>query len=174
MAEINLSPEIFKMLQQSDIANKQVSFSGFKDTSSAEDRLATLTQLMSRFPQFSSYSFGNFYQGPKNNRKMSKASYVELPNADIAKQFLEACKNGNLNIDGVSLKAKAALTSINRKRNWALREAANQAKLHKGISSPSICFKDRIVRNGTDIIFSQEQYDITGSFHGSYRNLKLP
>ena len=48
---------------------------------------------------------------------MSKASYVEPPNADTAKQFLDACKNGNLNIDGVSLKALVALTSINRKRN---------------------------------------------------------
>eukprot|EP00973_Karenia_brevis_P090353 12402186-Karenia_brevis.AAC.1 len=69
---------------------------------------------------------------------------------------------------------KVALTSINRKRNWALREAANQAKLHEGIASPIILWKERMVKYGEEIIFSQGQFDITGLFHGRFQNLKLP
>lgn len=174
-AEPKLSPEIFKILQQQDVASKQISFSGFRDTSSADERITILTDLMSRFSSFPFVSLGHFYQGPKNNRQMSKASYVEFANADIAKKFLDTAKgSNNLNVDGVALKAKAALSAINRKRNWALREAANQAKLHKGISSAEIFWKDRVVKYGSDVIFSQSQYDLTGTFHGVYKDLKLP
>ena len=79
-----------------------------------------------------------------------------------------------MNFDGNTLKAKAALSAINRKRNWALREVANHAKIRKRILSPTIFWKDRVVKNGEDLIFSQERYDITGSFHGQFSDLKLP
>ena len=93
---------------------------------------------------------------------------------DTAKKFLDTAKgSNNLNVDGVALKAKAALSAINSKRNWALREAANQAKLHKGMSAAEIFSKDRVVKHGSDVIFSQSQYDLTGTFHGVYKDLKL-
>ena len=106
---------------------------------------------------------------------MSKASYVEFANTDIAKKFLNTVKgSNNLNVDGVALKAKAALSAINRKRNWALREIANQAKLHKGISAAEIFWKDRVVKYGSDVLFSQSQYDLTGTSYDVYKDLKLP
>lgn len=173
-----LSPEVFQIMNQSDVAQKQISLIGFPDSLSASRRLEVLSSLIStHFSNIAGASFqvGNFYSGPRSNRKLTSAAYVELPNTKIAEDMLKALKDSpHLQLDGYSLKARAALTLINKKRNWALREAEKLAKNLPEGNNAKIIWNERKVKSGDIVIFGQEKYDLTGTFYGAFSHLRLP
>ena len=74
---------------------------------------------------------------PKNDRQITKVSFIEFSNADAAKRALDKLggKGKKLNVsDSGSCTLAPAISLINRKRNWSLRDAE---KLIKASSSSS-------------------------------------
>eukprot|EP00959_Pyramimonas_sp_CCMP1952_P332753 6968137-Pyramimonas_sp.AAC.1 len=60
------------------------------DALSAAQRIAELQTIMAKFPTHKLVDVGNFESGPYNNRKMTKASYVEFPSKNLRNDFLKA------------------------------------------------------------------------------------
>ena len=128
-----------------------------------------------KFPQFANLSYEHFYSGPRNNRQPSKASFVEFQSSDDAFFFLRVAKSSShLNINGKDLKIKLAMTAINRKRNWSLRRAEELAKNLPNSSAARIIWPDRVIKCNEELVFSQERFEVGGTFHGRYASLQLP
>lgn len=170
---VGLDPDIFQMLQQFDGANKQVVFSNFASSISPTDRIRIIDEVMSNFGNFSEYKTGHIFTGPRNQRQISKFSYVEFQSSDIASQFLQAAKNSaHLKIRDCELRLKASLTSVNRKRNWALRKAEEILKANSHANT-KIDWKERVVSCKDEIAFKQSKFDLTGTFVDQFSSLSL-
>eukprot|EP00973_Karenia_brevis_P096113 12430664-Karenia_brevis.AAC.1 len=66
-----------------------VSFIGWPDQVAADVRIQRLESFMkSTFPGHAISNVGNFYSGPRNDRKLNKASFVEFPSSEAATKFL--------------------------------------------------------------------------------------
>ena len=170
---VGLDPDIFQMLQQFDTANKQIVLSNFASSTTSADRLRIIDEVMSNFEIFSEYKSGHIFTGPRNQRQLSKFSYIEFPSSDAASQFLQTAKNSShLKIRDCGLRVKQALTSVNRKRNWALRRAEEILKANTHTST-KIDWKERIVNCKDQIAFKQSRYDLTGNFIEEFASLSL-
>ena len=170
---VGLDPDIFQMLQQFDTANKQIVFSNFASSTTPADRLRIIDEVISNFENFSEYKSGHFFTGPRNQRQLSKLSYIEFPSSDAASQFLQTAKNSShLKTRDCELRVKQALTSVNRKRNWALRRAEEILKANTHMST-KIDWKKRIVSCKDQIAFKQSRYDLTGKFIEGLDSLSL-
>ena len=144
----------------------------------ADKRIDVLTKLMAKFADITkSFVVGNFYSRPRNNRKLTSARYVEVGNSDVAQAFLKSMKTApSLQIDGINFKAKAALTAINKNRNWFIRKAEELIKGEANFRDAKIEWKDRTIMsaNCDEALFTQEKFNLVGSFGSKVKHLKLP
>ena len=125
-----------------------------------------------------SFVASNFDSGPRNNRKLTSAGYVEVGNSNVALQALLKSMNSasSLTVDSIDFKAKAALTPINKKINWSIRKAEELIKAEANFRDAKIIWKDQtIVSANCDVpSFTQEKFDLVGSFGSKVKHLKLP
>eukprot|EP00969_Alexandrium_andersonii_P163873 7242869-Alexandrium_andersonii.AAC.1 len=66
----------------------QVSFV-FAEMSSKEVRENVVSEVVKKFYQQSDFTMGHFLTGPRNDRKLSKASYVQFRDPETARLFLQ-------------------------------------------------------------------------------------
>eukprot|EP00969_Alexandrium_andersonii_P175068 7742762-Alexandrium_andersonii.AAC.1 len=113
----------------------------------------------------------HFRTGPRNETRLSKASYVQFVDTDDRARFLSAAggKNTKFDINGHKFTMKPAKTAMNMQRDWALRKAAQM--LSEGVSDKSAVvtdWKERVVKVQGAVAFAQEQGALGGTFKGSH------
>ena len=134
--------------------------------------------LENEFPDLRYSTVDNFYVGPYNSRKLSKAAFIEFPSQDSRRDalILMGGKNKRYTLpDSSQVTIKPALDEINKKRNWALRKATDLIKAQ--------CQSSRTIKTNFDhnrnvtvddqTAFKQESNDLMGSFRGEFRQLSI-
>ena len=120
---------------------------------------------------------GAIYKGPRNNRTITGKSFIEFGSRDDARAAMKILKDAP-SPAGFTIKIKAALTKVNGSRNWALGEAERMlidfVKNNQEKPQVTIEWKERCVKIGTEICFSQEPADLKGKFVGIASHLNLP
>eukprot|EP00973_Karenia_brevis_P021017 2890295-Karenia_brevis.AAC.1 len=132
-------------------------------------------QLRKRIPNFDDYDvvYGSFFKGPRSNRTITKNGFVEFASEDVCSIVFQVLKGANVrefSANGGNIKIRAALTQINRKRNWALRRAEDLLKSSPLIqgNEVKIDFATRVVKVGNTNAFVQSKFEVTGAFAEAY------
>ena len=148
-------------------------------TVSVDDRISGIEKILKdhniRFTMVD-----HFYNGPKENKVVTKHSFAEFPTANHAQRALTSFggKGTSIKIANKDITINKAITAVNLKRNANLRSAL---KLING--SPLVKDKGRDVKlvwNGRKVtvdgieVFSQDECEFGGSFSGEFAHLKLP
>ncbi len=162
-----------------DPAHKQVAFTKIVSGIDAENRVQKVEEFFTKhFPHVRVKDVQNIYSGPFSDRKLTSTVLVEVSNSDVRKAVLETVKSKSLDLKlgGQSVTIKKALTEDARRRNAALRRAAD---LLKGERAKHATVKiewtgERGVTVDGAYAFSQGKKDLTGTFTGAYADLKLP
>eukprot|EP00969_Alexandrium_andersonii_P336350 14866849-Alexandrium_andersonii.AAC.1 len=76
------------------MAHRRVSFI-FENDVNAVDRVAALEEVVRRVPGTSNYVINHFRTGPRNESRLSKASYVQFIDTDDRARFLIAAGGKN-------------------------------------------------------------------------------
>ena len=110
--------ELQRMINDFDPALKQIAFTGWPDSVSLSSRV----ELMEKFVKDHAsgcriMGSGTFYAGPHDDRKPTKAAYVEFSSSDEAKQVLNKIMTHEFKNGGSTISMKAARTKLNSKRN---------------------------------------------------------
>ena len=172
----SLPKEVQTMLSNLDPATRRVAFVGFPGGMSAQDRLAEVARIMRNFPSIKFSDHGNFMKGPRSNRSMTPASYVEFASSDARDDALKAMGSSANLSTGERLKVKAAITKLNSHRNWALRaakEVLEKSSLCTG-RNIELDMKSRVVKVGGEVAFQQAPNETAGNFTPKFSSLKLP
>ena len=163
-----------KESEKSDPARRQVAFTGYPDSVSAADRILQMEAYLKKFPQFRSIGVFNGSKGPRNARVLDKVSFAEFICEDVARDFVEKASSVPFVVGEKTLKVKRAKTRFNRSRDWSIRKAHEILSSKFREKSFEIVWKDRVVKVGDDICFSQTEFDARGSFTGNFGHLTLP
>ena len=173
-----LSQETFSLLNTVDPAYKQIVFKQFPEDITADARVAFIEELLhSHHIKF--LHIDHFFNGSKDNRKLTRASYVEFANPDAAIKALSQLGGAGKKFDisrSSSCVLKRAISALNRKRNWSLREAEKLIKssaLSRG-KDVLLDWKSRSIKVNSTTAFNQEQNELKGSFLSPYDDLRLP
>ena len=177
-----LSPEVKSMLDSLDPAHRQIVFTGFDLSMTQPDRTKLIQNFISGFSTVpSSSNFGAIFTGPSNKRAIADKSYVEFSSIDDARAALKIMESGVFHVSGKKTRVKAALSKINRSRNWALRAAktilaefAKTSNDFKNVEVEIVWKGERGVKVGTERLFIQNRDELKGSFVGCASHLKLP
>ena len=164
-----------RMINSLDPALRRVAFVGFAPQSSAEARVKLIDDFVARFPSFHKVSAGNFYTGPRSNRKLSQAGFVEFASDELREDFLKAVGTQTVTLAGGSIKVKRARTKVNGARDYALRSASDKLKEAPEARGKNIKieWKERVVKVGDDEAFQQEKDELSGRFVGTFAHLRL-
>ena len=158
------------MVNSMDPAKKRIAFIGFPDSLAAEERIDLLEKRMrDSFAHVKYCAVDNFFTGPCNNRKVSKASYVEFHTPEAANRFYNMVKGKNeakVNVGGNELLVKLARTKLNEKRNYSLRKAEELIKSDASSKNKAvkIDWKERQVLVNNAVAFMQDKMETEGSF----------
>ena len=172
-----MTKETMSLLNSFDPALRRVAFIGFKLGTSETDRTIDLQRWASSVGNFGEYQTGHFYNGPRNNKILSVASYMEYHSEMMAQNFIIAAKDKQFCLTtGEKVKVKIAVTKINSSRNWALRKAEDLIKSDSvtGNRVLKTDWKNRTITVGGNIVFNQCPTDLKGSFVDEYVHLKFP
>eukprot|EP00969_Alexandrium_andersonii_P129639 5730354-Alexandrium_andersonii.AAC.1 len=86
--------------------------------------------MVKKVPGTSNFLINHFHTGPKNNQKLSKASYIQFVDVQDRNHFLTAAggKGTRFEVLGHTLTMKPSKSAINMSRDWALRKATEMLK----------------------------------------------
>ena len=177
--EGSLPRDLQSLLNNLDPAFKQIAFVGFTDDISALDRADLIKEFCrNKLPGFVVPDVGHFPKGPINNRTLSPASFAEFKDADSARAALRFIRDNNLTLGASGnnkLKIKATQSQLNKRRDFALRNADRLIKADPASNGKivKIEFKDRQVKLDDNIVFSQEKHEVGGTFSGDFSHLRL-
>ena len=160
-----------------DPAFRRIAFTGFPDTLAADGRIKEMEAIAAKFPRSGWQFADNFYAGPRNNRKLSSAGFIEFRTEDAAKLFLDALPDRSVDLAcGGKVKAKFALTDFNKQRNWALRKAEELIKAEPAATNKRVAidFSARVVKVDSSTAFEQGRDESRGTFMGAFSALTLP
>eukprot|EP00969_Alexandrium_andersonii_P115467 5106302-Alexandrium_andersonii.AAC.1 len=71
------------------MAHRRISFF-FETDISAPNRVSALEEVLKKVPGTGNYIINHFRTGPRNNSKLSRASYIQFIDADDRDRFLAA------------------------------------------------------------------------------------
>jgi hypothetical protein len=169
-----------------DPALRRVVFLGWPTDLDADKRIQEMEKFVrERLPRCHPIDYGNDYTGPYSDRKLSKAAWIELSNADAAKALVKLLGEGGpaFQVDGVNLKAKAARTQTQKKRNYSMRKAEELIKSSELSANKQVKIEwkaeesgstDRRVLVDNVAAFTQGSNDLYGSFADPYKDLSIP
>ena len=167
-----------------DPARRRIALIGFGSATTADERIAAMDKFMKEhFMDFRPVAINLF---PNKSGKPSVNGFVEMCTPQQIRIFVEAVRSRSLQVSGhTGVKIKAALTDIDRARNWALTTAeeiikacpsahGKTVKTEKGGGKGEKAVIRGIYVNGA-IAYSQgERFSKHGMFVGELSNLKLP
>ena len=174
------SADFNKILNSLDPALRRVAIVGLPDGWDAAKRIDVITKsIAEQFSSFKPLDVGCFFSGPYNNRKLTKACYVEFGSQDMVTAFLKKLPTGqgNFKVQGAdALTAKQARTKVNAQRNYSLRKAEELIKADPKAKDKNvqIHYKDRLIKVDDSIAFKQDKHELGGTFSGGYDHLALP
>ena len=170
----------------SDQHSKVLVFKGIPDGLSAEQRIQEIEGFMKqKFPSVRVRDVGNYYKGAfPNGRTLTKASYVEVSNADTLRQILEKVGGSQGKpvkikcvIGGSEVGIRRSLSEAALHRNSALRRAADLLKddvRYNGCTVKIEWMGERGVTVDKVFAFTQNATDVTGTFVGKFSDITLP
>ena len=172
----HLPRDVQQMLNSLDPALRRVAFVGFPSESSAEARIKVIDDFISKYPSFQKVATGNFYTGPRSDRKLSKAGFAEFVSDDVREAFVKAVGNESATMLGSTITVKRAKTKVNNARNYSLRAACDKLKASPEARGKNIQleWKDRVVKVDSTVAFEQKKEDLSGKFVGSFAHMRLP
>ena len=179
MVDLGKSAKSTSLMNAMDIANRRQSVIGFNESISAEQRVAAIESVISRFPNSPVHSGGHFSAGPKDKRKLAKVSFIEFASEDMARTYLARIGGKGKQFETLhgAVTMKPSETRVNMERAWALRKAEELLKGACKQGQPvKIEFGSKqrgVMVNGTKV-FTQGQDDLGGPFIGDYSFLSLP
>ena len=167
-----------------DPALKRITFIGWPTAISEDERVSEMKKFVeSNLPMIQPADYGNRFQGPYSDRKLSNESWIEFGSVDTAKRCIKKIDHlgQGLKINGVTLKIKPARTKLQSKRNYALIKASELIKASPLTAGRDVKIewkvegsKDRQVTVGSDIGFLQGKDETAGSFMAPFGELVLP
>ena len=100
-------------------------FKGFKESTSAEERLKAMKEYCARFPGPQPVAVGNSYKGEWKNRELKSKGFAEFTDEDAVREFLKKAK-GEVEVGGAKVTVKEGKTKFQEKRDWTrLRRRPN-------------------------------------------------
>ena len=162
-----------------DSAVNQVAFIGWPDSADANARLNLLENyLRASFASFRPLKLFNDYKGPYSKRTLGKVAFVEFATKDEVREFLKAFNDSGseVKVHGTKLKVAAALTKLNKSRNWALNNAHELVRAAAAEETTVEVQKkpERKVLVNENEAFVQPKDVPKGSFVGHFAHLELP
>ena len=138
-----LTKEDIQLLNSFDPATRRIAFIGFKSEMSETAREAELKKFTDSVGEIFQYQFGHFYNGPRNNKMLYPASYLQFHSEAVAQKFLSAANGKIFRVNRENINIKSAVTKTNLNKNWAMRKAEELIKAHNGAGNKIVksCLK---------------------------------
>ena len=165
------------MMNNLDPAQRQITFKGFEDMQ-APARIAYLETLL-QDNQIRYSGIDHIFTGPKNNQLILGISFVKFSSSRATKEALQKLggKNKEFSVsENIKIKMKSAISAINLKRNWSIRQAHELIRNSplSNNNSIEIDFKERKVLVGGSPAFTQSPNQLKGTFLKPFNSLRLP
>jgi len=163
-----------------DPAKRQAAVLGWPDLG-AEGRIKVMTKFVKdNFSNDPFPSFGNYYTGPRNDRKLSAASYIEFITEQTRDSFLKQVESTSASMTAgrKPLTLKKARTDFQKERNFKIRKAAELIEASPQSQGKSVKIewlqKERQVKVDDAVAFVQPLGDPCGTFQAPFLDIVLP
>ena len=165
-------------LSKLDPALKSITAIGF-DATDLQDRTRTLRKFVNEhFKDIKFTAVGTIMQGPCNDHKATKVSYIEFPSRHDSDVVLRGIGSKGLSLtdsSGTPLRFARAKTHLQLSLNYALKKAKDLVEKHVAAKNKtvSINWKNRAVDVGGKRVFTQEKHDMAGKFMQPFMDISL-
>ncbi len=173
-------PRYTKAGHRRDVAHKRVAFIGFPASSKEVTRIEKMEEFMAKHFKDIRVRFtdDSVTEGPAGKSSVTTNGFVEVGSSHMVTKIITKVKEDKLKLEGFpDVVIKRGISELDRRRNWALKKAAELIRADPAASKGKIETKDKdraVSVNGTVAYSQKQRYDPDGQFEGKFQHLKLP